>query len=160
LLVKDNMIKKVKSLGNNKPTIYKIINYETYNSRPSEHIENSGIDDDLSQVETKWRPSGDQVTTTKEEGNKVKKEKKVVSLPHRKIQHLTISVLEYEKLCTEYGQSTVDKKLDYCENYAKLKNFKSLYLTVNNWLKSDGVKDNQPIAIDPQDIGDILRRMK
>jgi hypothetical protein len=52
-------------------------------------------------------------------------------------QHLSMTKEEYEKLTSEYGQQSVDDKIDYARNYAKLKNYKSLYLTLNNWLKAD-----------------------
>jgi biotin operon repressor len=109
---------------------------------------------------TNEQPTDNQQVTTNKNDKKNKKEKKLVSPPHRKVQHLTINVDEYNELCDKYGKNVVDRKLDYCDNYAKLKNFKSLYLTVNNWLKSDEDNNEQPITIDPQDIGDILRRMK
>ena len=52
-------------------------------------------------------------------------------------QHLSMTKDEYEKLTSEYGQQSVDDKIDYARNYAKLKNYNSLYLTLNNWLKAD-----------------------
>ena len=59
LLIKDNMIEVVSSLGKNKPTIYKIINYETYNNSPSESVGTKGFQE----LSTKSPPSEHQVTT-------------------------------------------------------------------------------------------------
>ena len=85
LLLADNMIEEVKSLGNNKPTIYKIINYNSYNIEPSETIETERIEGYCNQVETKSQPSDNQVTTKsqplKNNVNKVKKEKNVFIPP-------------------------------------------------------------------------------
>jgi hypothetical protein len=66
---------------------------------------------------------------------KVKKSK--VKNIYIKTQHLSMTKDEYEKLVELYGKSIVDSKIEYAENYAKLKNYKSLYLTLNNWLKAD-----------------------
>jgi hypothetical protein len=57
-------------------------------------------------------------------------------------QHLSMTKEEYEKLVNQYGQATVDDKIEYAQNYAKLKNYKSLYLTLNNWMKKDKARDN------------------
>jgi hypothetical protein len=58
-------------------------------------------------------------------------------------QHLSMTEEEYKKLVEAYGEETVKDKLEYAENYAKLKNYKSLYKTLNNWLKSDVRKENE-----------------
>ena len=77
--------------------------------------------------------------TTHIKKSKVKKSKDKVkeSKEYISVQHLSMTKDEYEKLTSEYGQETVDNKIDYARNYAKLKNYKSLYLTLNNWLKAD-----------------------
>jgi len=59
LLIKDNMIEVVSSLGKNKPTIYKIINYDLYNNPPSESVGAQR----LQELSTKSPPSDHQVTT-------------------------------------------------------------------------------------------------
>lgn len=56
-------------------------------------------------------------------------------------QHLTMSTDEYAKLCELYGKQIVDIKIEYADNYAKLKNYSSLSKTLNNWLKSDLAKE-------------------
>lgn len=58
------------------------------------------------------------------------------------VQHLSMTKEEYDKLVSAHGQSKTDNKIEYAKNYAKLKNYTSLYLTINNWLKAD--KDKQP----------------
>ncbi len=63
LLIQANMIELVHSLGKNKPTIYKICNYETYNKQPSEHVGMTNIKGYNNQVATKSQPSDNQVTT-------------------------------------------------------------------------------------------------
>ena len=82
-------------------------------------------------------------TQRKEKKRIVKESKEYIS-----VQHLSMTKDEYEKLTSEYGQETVDNKIDYARNYAKLKNYKSLYLTLNNWLKADQGKSesNNPFA--------------
>ena len=55
-------------------------------------------------------------------------------------QHLSMTKEEYEKLVEAYSEKAVIEKVEYAENYTKLKNYKSLYLTLNNWLKADQEK--------------------
>jgi hypothetical protein len=59
LLIKDSMIEQVGSLGKNKPTIYKIINYDLYNNPPSETVGAQGVQE----FSTKSPPSEHQVST-------------------------------------------------------------------------------------------------
>lgn len=53
------------------------------------------------------------------------------------VQTLSMSEEEYNKLVALYGKSAVDEKIEYARNYKKLKNYVSLYLTLNNWLRKD-----------------------
>lgn len=80
LLISENMIEEVKSLGRNKPTIYKICNYEMYNCRPNEPVDFTDGPAIVDQVTTKSQPSDNQVTTKsqplKNIDNIDKKEKK------------------------------------------------------------------------------------
>jgi hypothetical protein len=63
----------------------------------------------------------------------------------RKIQHLKLSDNEYKKLVSEYGEGRVDQILEAMQNYAKLKNYTSAYLTARKWLKrEDETKAKQP----------------
>lgn len=72
-------------------------------------------------------------------GTQRKEKKRIVknSKEYITAQHLSMTEEEYNKLATTYGKETVDLKIDYARNYSKLKNYKSLYLTLSNWLKSD-----------------------
>jgi hypothetical protein len=84
------------------------------------------------------------------------------SPPHVKIQHLTISTDEHTKLVDEYGEAAVANIYDRMRNYTKLQNYKSGYLTANNWLKTDKAK--QPAKLQSTDTYDdpelVLRRMQ
>jgi len=56
-------------------------------------------------------------------------------------QDLSMTKIEYEKLVELYGKDKVDDKIEYARNYKKLKDYVSLYLTLNNWLKKDAKKE-------------------
>ncbi len=86
---------------------------------------------------TKTRQRPDKDPTTKEKGNKDKKDIYIY------VQHLPLTTPEYKKLVAEFGKAQVDEKIQYAENYAKLKNYKSIYLTLNNWLRKDN-DENRP----------------
>ena len=62
---------------------------------------------------------------------------------YRVVQHLTISEIDYNKLCERFGCKVVDNKLDYCDNYAGLKKYVSLYKLLCNWLEKD-LKEKTP----------------
>ncbi len=55
-----------------------------------------------------------------------------------KIQHLILTVSQYEKLCSVYNRESVDVVISEMKNYAKLKKYKNAYLTANKWLKNRG----------------------
>jgi len=83
LLINEKMIEPVNSLGNNKPTVYRILKYEIYNGRPSECVDFVDVGGIVRQVTTKSKPSDDQVTTNRRPlknidniDNKEKEEKK------------------------------------------------------------------------------------
>jgi hypothetical protein len=90
---------------------------------------------------TKKRQRPDKDLTPKEEVKKDKEGKKDIYI---KCQHLSMTKEEYEKLVQAYGENKVKAKLEYAENYKKLKDKLSLYLTLNNWLKSDSKKEDKP----------------
>ena len=53
---------------------------------------------------------------------------------YRRVQHLSLTVDENTKLLSDYTQEEIDDVLDQMENWAKLKNKRSAYLTAKNWL--------------------------
>jgi len=66
------------------------------------------------------------------------KKVQVVEDIHSQIQHLVLTVPEYEKLCSKYKKESIDVVLKDMANYTNLKKYKSAYLTANKWLKNAG----------------------
>jgi uncharacterized protein YdaU (DUF1376 family) len=54
-----------------------------------------------------------------------------------KAQSLSMTKEEYDKLVETYGKEIVDSKIEYADNWTKLKNYKSLYKTLLNWLRKE-----------------------
>jgi len=54
---------------------------------------------------------------------------------YKSFAHLSISVVEYKKLCDEYGDVNTNDILESIENFKNNTKYKSLYLTAKNWLK-------------------------
>jgi hypothetical protein len=86
----------------------------------------------------------DSGTQRKEKNIKEKNNKDI----YIKCQHLSMTKEEYEKLVAEYGEEAVKDKLEGAENYANLKKYKSLYLTINKWLKKDNQKGGSQSGTD------------
>jgi len=56
---------------------------------------------------------------------------------NRSFDHLSITNDEFNKLTQIYSTSDVNEILDDIKNYSKNKQYKSLYLTANKWLKKN-----------------------
>jgi hypothetical protein len=91
------------------------------------------------EITTKQPTSNQRVTTNKNVENE-KNEKNI----YRAFNHLSISLIEFEKLKTDYTQEQIDKVLDSIENYKANKNYVSLYLTCKNWLAKEYPKSEAP----------------
>lgn len=64
---------------------------------------------------------------------------------YRAFKHLKLTLEEFEKLREQYTKEEIDFTLDKIENYKLNKNYTSLYLTANNWLKSDLEKKSNTV---------------
>jgi DNA replication protein DnaD len=112
----------------NRNRLITIVNWELYQSNEEERANKRAS---RGQAEGKQR-------ATKEEGKEGKKERS----SYISAQHLSMTKDEYDKLVSQYGKKTVDDKIEYAQNYRKLKNYVSLYRTLNNWLKADSDKQS------------------
>jgi hypothetical protein len=128
-LVEQGMIKY---FSFNKFCVYELTKYAEYQALDNEVFQESRAERKPSRRRTKAEQ-----TPTNNNDNNDNNDKKVLKDIYMTVQHLSISKEDYEKLVAEFGKELVDSKIRYAENYAKLKNYKSLYLTLNNWLKSD-----------------------
>jgi hypothetical protein len=154
ILLKEGMIIEVRSLGKNKPTIFKICNYDLYNSQPSESVGNSKVDTNNDQVTTKSQPSDNQVTTTKEYRKERKKENNVIST-----RFTPPTLAEVSSYCLERNNS-IDPQhfIDYNESKGwvvgkvKMKDWKA---AIRTWEKSNYKQNSKPI-LDP--IADAIKR--
>ena len=79
--------------------------------------------------------------STKQSQSTVSINKQVTSnkeqVTYRKFKHLSISILEFNKLSDKHGKEKVDDILDDIENFRNNKKYTSLYLTANKWLKRE-----------------------
>lgn len=88
--------------------------------------------------QTTAKPTGNQqatnrqLTSIEELKNSKRGRSKTI---YREIQHLSLSVDDFEKLAAEYGEPAVNDILDEMANYAELKKYNSAYVTAKTWLK-------------------------
>jgi len=69
---------------------------------------------------------------------KIKKQKIKNDEPiYRSFKHLCLYQSEFDKLFMNYTKEEIDTTLDAIENHKNNKNYTSLYLTANTWLKKD-----------------------
>lgn len=122
LLENDSML--IKKTDRKKTTLT-ICNYSCY------QVSETDKEPKKNQKKTNKRPIKDTNNNDNTEFNENKKQIYITC------QHLSMTEIEYTKLIDLYGKKVVDSKLEYCDNYANLKKYSSLYKTVNNWIKSD-----------------------
>jgi hypothetical protein len=111
---------------NSQGTIIEIVKYKDYQIATNET--------------TTQQPTSNQRVTTNKNVENEKNEKNI----YRAFNHLSISLIEFEKLKTDYTQEQIDKVLDSIENYKANKNYVSLYLTCKNWLAKEYPKSEAP----------------
>lgn len=134
-MVEDGMIEQVKSLGKNKPTLYRVRNYDVYNMA-SETLINKGIGD----IPTQSLPSGDQVRT-KSQPLKKKDKKDKIDNNVNKENTIPPPIEDVKAYCKERGNNVdVDRWFDFYISKGwligknKMKDWKA---AVRTWEKSD-----------------------
>jgi hypothetical protein len=91
------MIEVTTSLGKNKPTIYRICNFNKYNDATSESVYTERFDAINNQVEAESKPSGSQVEAESKPLKKnVKKERKVIKFIPPTIEEVSAYIKEKE----------------------------------------------------------------
>lgn len=141
-LVKSERIKvETTELG----TLFEVVNYAKY--QEFDNYKNC-IENAERTVAKQQENSSETVTKQIENNNKnVKNVKKVKEIKEVfiSVQHLSMTEEEYNKLVMEYGLEKVTAKIEHAMNYTNLKKYVSLYLTLNNWLKAEVVKNAPPV---------------
>ena len=112
-------------------TLISVINYEKYQSkgtRKGKRGANEG------QTEGKRRATDNNDNND----NNDKNEKEI----YRSFDHLCLSLEEFNLINKNYHKHEIDSTLDAIENYVGNKKYKSLNLTLQNWLKKEyGIRD-------------------
>lgn len=136
LMLKDEMIIKVMSLGRNKPTIYQIANFDKYNplNEPSEDVENKGFQVFINPVEAQSQPSGSQVATAKEESNKAIKKKENIYLAEI-IEYLNLKTGKTFRLSSDKTKSCLNARWN--EGFTELQDYKTVIdKKTKDWLNN------------------------
>lgn len=158
LLISENMIEQSKTLGKNKPTIYKICNYDLYNFSPSEDVEITGLEHTVNQVTTKSQPSDNQVTTKsqplKNKDNKdiQKKEDYYVEI----FDHYQSLNIKKHRALTADMKKAIDKAMSElkCDKEYLMK------LLDRHKLKIESTKSNGQYAVRPRTISEFFGQKK
>ena len=104
-------------------------NYLLIDISDKKHINNIVTDDGNTPT---TKVSDDKSTQSKVKYSTVKEK------IYRKFNHLSITDVEFDKIVElGYTINQIDETIDSIENYAKNKNYKSLYLTTRKWLKKE-----------------------
>jgi hypothetical protein len=132
----------VKIIFHNKFTVYEVIKYAELQALDTELFEAATRRAKAEQKPSKRRARAERMPTNNNDNND-NNDKKLKDI-YVSVQHLSMSKEEYEKLILSFGEEKVKAKLEYAENYKNLKNYLSLYKTINNWLKSDKKESSNP----------------
>jgi len=118
----------------NKNRLITVINWELYQQDAPRTNKQSNT-----QLTGNQQATNKQLTTKEEckESNKVKNVKECIDI-YMVIDTLVLSVDEYNKLVGWFGKANVDSKIEYIQNKPDIKKkYKSIYMTLLNWLKKD-----------------------
>jgi hypothetical protein len=137
-------------------TLVTVANYDVY------QIKDEEVTNQMTNKMTNERQTYDKQTTTNKNVRIKECEEEKKKDIYRKMQHLVLTVDEFEKLKSIYGEVNVVEVLDSMDNYAKLKNYASAYKTALNWLKKRNPNTTQekPQAkreYTPEEYADMLR---
>ena len=114
--------------------------YQTFKER-REKLSKAGRKGGQSKKEASIKPPLNKDKTTIKHIEENREEEKIKY--YRRFAHLKLTIKEFDKLKETYTKQQIDDCLDSIENYAKNRNYKSLYLTVIKWLKKDSENNNE-----------------
>lgn len=126
LLKKLESTNEIEVKSTNKFTTVTICKYDSYQDE---------TEDTNKQLTNNQQTTNKQLTTNKNDKNK-KNEENI----YRRFAHLSISQDEFETLKINWTEEQINEILDQIENYAKNKQYKSLYLTAKKWLDKNHPK--------------------